>query len=112
MKNMAWIAGCIGVLFVFVSAAGCGGSSSPPVTNSAGTPTALSANIGGGAADAVSQVFENSPEDLQKNCELMSRSGRYIVEAEWIKSLSNDEMPEAKREEVATAAAAYLEEHC
>jgi hypothetical protein len=112
MKKMVTIAGCIAVLFVCAIAVGCGSSSAPPVTNSAGTPTARSANIGGEAAEAVSQTFENSPEDLQKNCELMSRSGRYIVEAEWIKSLSDDEMPEAKREEVATAAAAYLEEHC
>jgi hypothetical protein len=112
MKKMATIAGCIAALFVCATSAGCGSSSAPPVTNSAGIPTAESANIGGEAAEAVSQTFEDSPEDLQKNCELMSRSGRYIVEAAWIKSLSGDDMPEAKREEVATAAAAYLEEHC
>jgi hypothetical protein len=111
MKKMATIAGCIAALSVCAIATGCG-SSSVPVTNSDGTPTARSANIGGEAAEAVSQAFDSSPEDLQKNCELMSRSGRYIVEAEWIKSLSDDEMPEATREEVATAAAAYLEEHC
>src|SRR3954453_6006521 len=112
MKKMATIAGCVAALSVCAITAGCGGSSAPPATKSAGTPTAQSANIGGEAAEAVSQTFESSPEDLQKNCELMSRSGRYIVEAEWIKSLSDDGMPEAKREEGATAAAAYLEEHC
>jgi hypothetical protein len=112
MKKMATIAGCIAALFICAIAGGCGSSSPPPVTNSAGTPTAQSANIGGEVAEGVAQTFENSPEDFQKNCELMSRSGRYIVEAEWIKSLSGDEMPRAKSEEVATAAAAYLEEHC
>ncbi len=112
MKKIATIVGCIAVLSASVVVGGCGGSSSPPVANSAGTPTARSAGIDGEAAEGVEQAFENSPEDLQKNCELMSRSGRYIVEAEWIKSLSDDEMSEAKREEVATAAAAYLEEHC
>lgn len=112
MKKMATIAGCIAVLFVCATSAGCGSSSAPPVANSAGTPTAQSADIDGEAAEAVSQTFEDSPEDLQKNCELISRSGRYIVEAAWIESLSGDHMSEAKREEVATAAAAYLEEHC
>jgi hypothetical protein len=112
MKKLAIIGICIAALLACVIVGGCGGSSKPPVTNAAGTPTARSAGIDGEAAEAVAETFENSPDDFQKNCELMSRSGRYILEAEWIKSLSSDNLPQAKREEVATAAAAYLEEHC
>ncbi|HSS04068.1 MAG TPA: hypothetical protein VLK89_02620 [Solirubrobacterales bacterium] len=112
MKKLVTIGMCSVALFACVIVGGCGSDSKPPVTNSAGTPTARSADITGESAEAVEATFESSPDDLQKNCELMSRSGRYILEAEWIKNLSSDDLSQAKREEIATAAAAYLEEHC